>query len=160
MNYLTLSDRASCESSQPLRETFVLRSAVCRRSSRWGWPVHLAFCDRNLQVSKSQHTDSPNSIILLPSRLPTLVRNCTNPSSTGTPTSALLSRVLYPCLSLDIHQNFSLQNTINTLRLSSRSWLKGLPANKVKYLTLLHFNENLATVRRKTWKMRHQKKNV
>ncbi len=31
VNYPTLSDGASCESSQPLRETFVLRSAVCRR---------------------------------------------------------------------------------------------------------------------------------
>jgi hypothetical protein len=125
MNYPTLSDGASCESSQPLRETLVLRSAVYRRSPRWGWPVHLAFCDSNPQVSKSQYTDSPNSIVLLPSRLPTLVRNCTNPSSTGTPTSAFLSRVLYPCLPLDIHQNSSVQNTIKTLRLSSLSWRKG-----------------------------------
>jgi len=49
VNYPTLTDGASCESSQPLRETFVLRSAVCRRSSLWGWPVHLAFCDRKPQ---------------------------------------------------------------------------------------------------------------
>jgi len=33
VNYPTLTDGASCESSQPLRETFVLRSAVCRSSS-------------------------------------------------------------------------------------------------------------------------------
>jgi len=33
VNYPTLSDGASCESSQPVRETFVLRSAVCRSSS-------------------------------------------------------------------------------------------------------------------------------
>jgi len=37
VNYPTLTDGASCESSQPFlkpgRETFVLRSAVCRRSS-------------------------------------------------------------------------------------------------------------------------------
>jgi hypothetical protein len=105
VNYPTLSDRASCESSQPLRETSVLRSAVCRKSSRWGWPVHLAFCDSNPQVSNSQHTDSPNSIVLLPSRLAALVRNCANPNSTGTPSSAFLSRVLYPCLPIDIHQN-------------------------------------------------------
>jgi len=60
----------------------------------WGWPVHLAFCDSNPQVSTSPHTDSSNSIVLLPSRLPTLVRNCTNPNSTGIPSSAFLSRVL------------------------------------------------------------------
>ena len=125
MNYPTLSDRASCESSQPSAENSRFTFGCVSQITRWGWPVHLAFCDSNPQVSKSQHKDSPNSIFLLPSRLPTLVRNYTNPSSAGTPTSGFLSRVSYPCLPLDIHQNTSLQNTVKTLRLSFLSWRKG-----------------------------------
>ena len=84
MNYSTLADGASCESSQPLRETLVLRSAVCRSSSSHEdgpstWHSVIA----TLEVSQSHYYDSSNSIQLLPSRLPTLVRNCTNPSSQG-----------------------------------------------------------------------------
>jgi hypothetical protein len=39
---------------------------------------------RKPQIPASHHTDSSNSIVLLPSRLPAPVRNCTNPNSTGT----------------------------------------------------------------------------
>jgi hypothetical protein len=95
VNYSTLTDGASCESSQPVRETLVLRSAVCRRSSLWGWPVHLAFCDRKPRFPPSHDTDSSNAIILLPSRLPARVSNCTNTSSTGAP---LLSSYQESCI--------------------------------------------------------------
>ena len=76
VNYSTLTDGASCESSQPLRETFVLRSAVCRNSSSYKdapstWHSVIA----TLEVSQSPYNDSSNSIVLLPSWLPTLVRN-------------------------------------------------------------------------------------
>jgi hypothetical protein len=61
----------------------------------WGWSVHLAFCDRKPWLPASHDTDSPNAIILLPSRLPALVSNCTNPGSQGRlvchPTGSLVS---------------------------------------------------------------------
>ena len=62
-----------------------------------GWPVHLAFWDRKPRFPASHYTGSSNSIILLPSRLPALVRNCTNTSSTRTP---LLCSYRESCISV------------------------------------------------------------
>jgi hypothetical protein len=89
-------DGVSCESSQPLRETFILRSAVCRSSSPYEdgpstWHSVIA----TLEVPASHHTDWSNTIELLPSRLCALVSICTNPRSQGRlvwhPTGSLVS---------------------------------------------------------------------
>jgi hypothetical protein len=102
VNYSTLTAGVSCESSQPVRETFVLRLAVCRSSSSFEngpstW--HFAIgCITHPLIAL--YRDFVKFYLLLPSRLPALVRNCTKPvlvlfHPTGTP---LLSSYRESCI--------------------------------------------------------------
>jgi len=95
VNYFTLTDEVSCESSQPLRETLVLRLAVCRRSSPCEDGPSTWHSVIGNSLPASHYRDSSNAIVLLPSRLTALVSNCTSPQSQGLlfchPTESLVS---------------------------------------------------------------------
>jgi hypothetical protein len=118
VNYSILTDRVSCESSQPFRGTFVLRLAVCRRSSSFEdgpstWHCAIGYIAHPLialywirQILLCFYLPGyPHGLEHV--RTLVFIHPLYRDSS-----AVILPRVLYPCVPPDIHRKYLLQKTI------------------------------------------------